>query len=201
MYDHVLRRPKQILFQPVAKRFPLSPNQLTLIGLIAGLLSALFCAFGLFQWALATWVINRVVDGLDGEVARAQGRQSDLGGYYDILADLLVYAFLPLGIAVHFGHQTVWFALGFMLSAFYLNVGSWMYLSSLLEKRGQGAQQQGELTSISMPRGLVEGAETVLFFTLFVLFPHRAALLFGLFGTLTFVTAGLRVKWSAHVLR
>lgn len=71
-----------------------------------------------------------------------------------------------------------------------------MYLSSILEKMGLGAEETGESTSVCMPRGLIEGAETVLFFTLFLVFPSKAALLFGLFGCLTFLGAAQRVRWA-----
>jgi high-affinity Fe2+/Pb2+ permease len=51
-----------------------------------------------------------------------------------------------------------------------------------------------------MPRGLIEGAETVLFFTLFLVFPSQAALLFGVFGFLTFLGAALRVRRAVSEL-
>jgi phosphatidylglycerophosphate synthase len=200
MYDHVLRQPKRIVFQPLARRLRISPNLLTAIGLLPGLASALACVFGFFQAALWLWLINRVMDGLDGEVARAHNKQSDLGGYLDILADLLVYASIPLALALYWNSMWVWGACSFMLMSFYLNVGSWMYLSSILEKLGLGAEETGESTSVCMPRGLVEGAETILFFTLFLAFPKFAALLFVIFGLLTFVGAAIRVRWACHVL-
>lgn len=196
MYDHLLRRAKQTVYQPLATRTPFTPNALTGLGLIAGLSAALLAALGLFRPALICWLANRFLDGLDGEVARAKDSQSDLGGYLDILADLLVYAFIPAALAMYHQTSVTWFATVFMLASFYLNVGSWMYLSSILEKRGQGADKSGEITSVSMPRGLIEGGETVLFFTLFLLLPKLSWLLFLLFGALTFATAGGRVKWA-----
>lgn len=200
MYDHVLRGPKKALFLPIARRLSIAPNTLTALGLVAGLAAAVFSGFACIRLALLFWLANRFLDGLDGEVARAQQNQSDLGGYLDILADLLVYAFIPLGLALSHNQPQVWFSLAFMLSSFYLNVGSWMYLSSILEKRGEGAEKQGEATSVSMPRGLIEGAETALFFTLFLLYPAHTALLFLSFALLTFLSAGLRVRWAARYL-
>lgn len=200
MYDHLLREPKRVVLLPLARAVPFSPNALTGLGLLLGLTAALCCCFGWFHLALGLWMANRVVDGLDGEVARLRGTQTDLGGYLDILADLLVYALIPLGMAIHVNQQSVWATLGMMLSAFYLNVGSWMYLSSILEKHGVGAAHNQELTTVSMPRGLVEGAETGLFYCLFLLYPNHLALLFGLFSFLTFAGAALRVRWAARTL-
>ena len=124
MYDHLLRRAKQTVYQPLATRTPFTPNALTGLGLIAGLSAALLAALGLFRPALICWLANRFLDGLDGEVARAKESQSDLGGYLDILADLLVYAFIPAALAMYHQTSVTWFATVFILASFYLNVGS-----------------------------------------------------------------------------
>ena len=196
MYDHLIRQPKETILRPLARKVSLSPNTLTAIGLLFGLVAALLCAFGLFRWALYFWIANRLLDGLDGEVARVRGTQSDLGGYLDILADLLIYAFIPIGLTFSNGLTAAWLSLSLMLASFYLNVGSWMYLSSILEKRNAGAASSGEKTSVTMPRGLIEGTETVVFFSLFLLFPQYIIPMFLLFTLLTFVGAFQRVFWA-----
>ena len=200
MYDHVLRHPKRIVLQPLARKLRVSPNLLTVLGLLPGLSSALACLFGFFQMALWLWILNRIMDGLDGEVARAHGKQSDLGGYLDILADLLVYASLPLALSFYWNSLFIWGACSLMIASFYLNVGSWMYLSSILEKRGMGADESDESTTVCMPKGLIEGAETIVFFTLFLLLPQHVGYLFAVFGLLTLVGALLRVRWAYHTL-
>ena len=87
----------------------LHPNTLSLIGFAAGLGCAATLAFGPIGLssvstraiALTLWLLGRVIDGLDGAVARRQGRPSDLGGYLDIMLDFIVYALVP--IAAVFG--------------------------------------------------------------------------------------------------
>lgn len=44
-----------------------------------------------------------------------------------------------------------------MLGAFYINAGAFLYLSAILERCDMGAKQRGELTTIHMPSGLIEG--------------------------------------------
>ena len=200
MYDHALRHPKKAILLPLAKKIPASPNQLTAIGLVFGLTAAFCSGFALLRVALFFWTVNRILDGLDGEVARAKNLQTDMGGYLDILADLLVYAAIPIGLACSQNNTIVWLSLALMLASFYLNVGSWMFLSSILEKHGQGAKENGEFTTVAMPRGLIEGGETILFFTLFLLYPAHLTLLFTSFSMLTFLGAGLRVKWAMNIL-
>lgn len=200
MYDHFLRAPKKAIYLPLARNLPVAPNVLTVVGLVFGLASAACCCFGWWKYALIFWAANRFFDGLDGEVARATNTQTDLGGYLDILADLAVYASIPVGIAVHHNSHFTWLTLSLLLSSFYLNVGSWMYLSSILEKSGMGAKQNKEVTTVAMPKGLIEGAETVFFFTLFLSLPGLSTLLFAIFASLTFVGALLRVRWAAKNL-
>lgn len=50
-----------------------SPTAVTIAGLVLGLLAAVAAACGSFLCALALWLANRLCDGLDGGLARAQG--------------------------------------------------------------------------------------------------------------------------------
>lgn len=201
MLDHALRSPKTRLLRPAARRLePVPAAALTLAALAAGVAAAAAAALGALPWALGLWLTNRLLDGLDGEVARLRGRQSDLGGYLDLLADLIVYALVPIGLAWGHPSPATWAALAAMLASFYLNLGSWLMLAALLEKRGRGAARRGEPTSVAMPAGLVEGAETVLLFTLFLLLPHALPALFWATAALVGITAGQRAWWAARRL-
>lgn len=202
MVDKLLRDPKEQVLLPLA-RGPLGrvhPTAITLLAGAAGLACALAAWCGLHPLALGLWLLNRALDGLDGTVARASGRQSDLGGYLDIMLDVLVYAAVPLGLALGVGTPAAYLALALLLGSFYLNGASWMYLAALLEKRGRGARAAGELTTVTMPAGLVEGAETILFYALFLLLPARLVPLFGLMALLVLLTAAQRLVWAARRL-
>ncbi len=80
----------------------LTPNQVSLIGLVAGLnAAALFThceRLALFAAALA-WAVCYLMDYCDGEVARLTGRSSRFGRYLDDFVDWAVHAalFLALG--------------------------------------------------------------------------------------------------------
>lgn len=196
MLDRSLRSTKRLLLRPVASRIPVSPNFVTAVGLLFGLLSALAASVGDLKLALILWLTNRTLDGLDGEIADVQKSQSDFGGYFDIMADLAVYAAIPLGLAVSQASMMMFVAVAILLSSFYLNVGSWMYLSSVLEKRGQGASASQETTSITMPAGLIEGAETLLLYCLFLIFPDYLLGLFALTSLLVLIGVGQRMLWA-----
>ena len=201
MIDTFLRIPKERLLAPLATRLSeVSPTRVTLVSFAVGLGAAGVTGLGLYGWGLALWLLNRLLDGLDGEVARRGGRQSDWGGYSDILCDLVVYALLPVALVVSSPSERAYLSLALLLTSFYVNAGSWMVLSALLEKRRHGALAKGERTSVTMPGGLIEGAETVLFYSLFLLFPSAFVPLALLMALLVAVTAGQRVVWARRVL-
>ena len=169
---------------------------MTGLSLVFGLLSALAASIGELHLALLLWLTNRTLDGLDGEIAAAHNSQSDIGGYFDIMADLTVYAAIPFGLVAGKGEISGFIALACLLSSFYLNVGSWMFLSSLLEKRGQGASATHETTSVTMPTGLIEGTETLILFSLFLLLPDHLLSLFALTTILVMLGVLQRVAWA-----
>ena len=202
MIDTPLRQFKERTLSPIAKQISccVSPLTLTLLGGGAGIAAAVTAGLGLYGIGLALWALNRILDGLDGTLARVKKTQSDLGGYLDIMIDFVVYAAIPLGLALSMPQDNVWLALAFMLATFYINAGSFLYLSALLERRQHGAKQRGELTSITMPVGLIEGAETVIAYGLFYLFPHWLAPLMAIFGLLVSISAVQRVVWAVRHL-
>jgi phosphatidylglycerophosphate synthase len=200
MIDKSLREPKESLLSPLV-RGPLRqihPTTVTVLAALVGVAAAGAAWQGAYLPALALWALNRVLDGLDGTLARITDQQSDLGAYLDVVLDHVVYVAVPLGLALAAGSPAAYLALALLLSSFYINAASWMYLSALLEKRHAGAAARGELTTVTMPTGLVEGAETVVLYTLFLLFPGALVPMFGLMAVLVLVTAGQRVAWAVR---
>ncbi len=210
MFDDSLRRLKDRGLAPLLPLVrPLGPMGLTLGGLVAGLASAGFAYTGMFSWAFSFWILNRLLDGLDGALARLMKSTSPFGGYVDILVDFLVYAAVPLGIVLGVsGGRSHWIGLSVMLGLFYVNAASWMYLSALeadpdlaggnerpavQQRTGENAESRAggyealpgkrfdaRQTAISMPRGLVEGTETLVLYSLMLVFPQRFLVFLGI---------------------
>ncbi len=202
MLDEVLRVPKEAILAPLA-RGPLRrlhPTAVTIAAAVAGVAAGVAAWQGAFLPALGLWLLNRVLDGLDGTLARSTGRQSDLGAYLDIVLDHVVYIAVPLGLALAAGTPAAALALALLLASFYLNGAGWMYLAALLEKRNAGAAARGELTTVTMPGGLIEGAETMVLYTLFLLLPGALVPLFGLMAALVLLTVIQRVAWAVRHL-
>ncbi|MFN8108553.1 MAG: CDP-alcohol phosphatidyltransferase family protein [Thermoleophilia bacterium] len=196
MTDAILRRHKEVVLTPVARLTPLPPAAITLAGLVPGVGAALAAAAGRPWLAVTLWLVNRLLDGLDGTVARVTGRQTDLGAYLDIVADFVVYAAVPIGIAAHAGDRGAWVAAAVLLGTFYVNAISWSFLSALMERR----RIERGLTSVAMPAGLIEGAETVVLFAVMLTLPAWArVLMWGMAGAVVLTTVQ-RVTWALRTL-
>lgn len=191
------------LAEPLAR--VASPTALTLTGFALGIACAVSLYLGEHAGGLVLWAGNRLLDGLDGIVARTAGRQTDLGGYLDILLDFVVYAAVPIAVVHGRGGAPdagLTLALALLLATFYVNAASWMYLSALLARvRNGGRTHEATLaTSVEMPTGIVEGTETIAFFTAFMAFPGSLQPLFLAMAALTAATIGQRLAWAARNL-
>jgi phosphatidylglycerophosphate synthase len=202
MIDAKLRQAKELVLTPAAHWVgsKVDPNAVTLTAGMIGLFAALAAWQGQFGLGLGLWLLNRILDGLDGTLARIYRKQSDLGAYADILIDFVIYFIIPFGLALGMPSLELFMALIFMLGAFYVNAASYLYLTALLERRRQGAAARGELTSITMPGGLIEGTEAVVFYSLFFLFHQHLTILFALLGLLVVVTTLQRWVWAQRHL-
>ena len=201
MFDSYLRRAKDRIGEPFAARLEhISPNAISLAAFGVGVLTALFAARGLYLWGLVLWLLSRALDGLDGLIARVHQKQSDFGGYLDIILDFIVYATLPIALVLSAPSSERYLALTFMLAAFYVNAASWMYLAAILEKRshqfiGDPAAPSG-MTSIIMPSGLVGATETIFFYCAFLLWANQITILFTVFGAMVLFTVAQRLIWA-----
>lgn len=199
MFDTSLRRFKDRAGEPLARHMSqVSPLFVSALALIVGLLATYAAFKGQYLWALALWILNRILDGLDGLIARLHNGQSDFGGYVDILTDYIVYASLPIGLVAGAASNEHYLTLAFLLVSFYVNSASWMYLSAILEKRA--AHSPETQTTVVMPAGVIGGFETIIAYGIFLLFPAYITALFSIFAALVFITTFQRLIWAKRNL-
>jgi len=76
------------------------PNLLTLTRILMIPFFVIFIINKRFEWALVTFVIAGITDGIDGLLARITHQRTELGAYLDPIADklLLFAAFITLAI-------------------------------------------------------------------------------------------------------
>ena len=142
-------------------------NALTFTGLALGLGGAAAIAFGEIGWGLALIIANRLLDGLDGAVARVRG-PSDLGGYFDIVADFAFYVSVPLAFGI-LSAANVLPAL-VLVASFVLTGVSFLAFAVIAAKRGEETQAHGK-KSFFYSTGSAEGTETIAVFIAMCLFP------------------------------
>lgn len=171
------------------------PLALTAAGWLVGVGACVSAGCNAWVCALALWVLNRVLDGLDGPVARQRGA-SELGGFLDIVSDFSIYAGFVVGVAI--ARPEARLACLALLTAYYVSGTAFLALSSLLEKRGASWADERSLRFVG---GLAEGTETVIVYILFCVFPAGAELIAWLFAAAVAITAGQRVLLGVHLLR
>jgi phosphatidylglycerophosphate synthase len=169
-----------------------SANLVTLTGAALGVGAAVSIAHGQWLLALALIAANRVLDGVDGAVAR-HTKPTAWGGYLDSLADYTFYIAVPLGFAWA-SPDNVWPAL-FLVSSFTLTAVSFLALAAILAGRDLGHAQK----SFTYTTGFMEGGETIAAFILMCLLPQLFPALAAVFAVLCLLTVGQRL-WLAHRL-
>jgi phosphatidylglycerophosphate synthase len=85
---------------------PLSPNMITLLSLVIGLISALYFFQGTYENSIigsGLLLLSAWIDCTDGEIARLKFMESKIGGKLDILCDNLVHfaVFFAIGMGLY----------------------------------------------------------------------------------------------------
>lgn len=174
-----------------------SANVLTLAGLLVGLACVPLLAIEAYGWALACCLANRLIDGLDGAVARIR-RPTDFGGYADIVADMVFYAAVVLGFALARPENAIWAAL--LLAAFVGTASSFLGYAVIAAKRGENSHETGR-KSFYHAAGLIEGFETIAFISAMMIFPMYFKFLSIILTILCLITiigrlVAARARWG-----
>lgn len=170
MFDAKLRPlidpPLNRLGSALARR-GVTANAITFLGLALGLAGAAAISGGYFGAGLGLILANRLLDGLDGAVARANGPTA-LGGYFDIVADFAFYVSVPLGFGLVDPANTQ--AALVLVASFVLTGVSFLAYAVIAAERGARTDAHGR-KSFFYSTGLSEGGETIAVFIAFALFP------------------------------
>jgi phosphatidylglycerophosphate synthase len=178
-------------------RASISANTLTLAGFALGLAAALAIALQAYLVGLALLLASRLLDGLDGTVARLT-QSTDAGGFLDITLDFVFYAAIPLGFAVANPAANALPA-AVLLASFIGTGSSFLAFAALAEKRGiSDTALPGK--SFYFLGGLTEATETIAVFCAMCLWPqHFGGLAYG-FAALCAVTTAMRIGWGFRKL-
>lgn len=192
----LIRRPLNLLARPLHGA-GISANQISLTGFAIGMLALPLLALGLHGWALLAILLNRLLDGLDGAVARLAGI-TDCGGFLDITLDFIFYAAVVLGFALCAPANALPAAT--LLFAFMGTGSSFLAFAIMASRRGIENPVYHH-KSLYYLGGLTEGSETIALFVLMCLWPAAFAPLAYGFALLCLVTTLTRLWSGYHTLR
>jgi phosphatidylglycerophosphate synthase len=166
-----------------------SANALTMAGFLSGVFAIAAIGGGHYLVGLALLAVNRIFDGLDGAVAR-KTLATDLGAYFDITLDFIVYAGVPFAFALADPSRAL--AASFLILSFVSTGTTFLAFAVFAAKRGISTEVRGK-KSLYYLGGLTEGTETLIVFALMCAVPQEFGLIAYVFGVLCFITAGSRI--------
>lgn len=174
-----------------------SANALTIFGAMVGLAAAIAISQEQFATGLILILINRILDGFDGAVARING-PTEYGGYLDTLADFLFYVSVP--VAFGWADQANQLPALLLVASFTITAVSFLGSAAIAARKGDEDSAHGPKAFI-YSTGLMEGGETIAFFILFCLFSTYFPVLALLFAVLCVLTVAQRIVMAAKSLR
>ncbi len=89
---------------------PVSPNHITLVRLITGLIACTAFALKINIMGGIFWLISTFLDRADGELARISGKTTKFGHKFDYCCDTFITAlfFISIGISLHDNLPSYW---------------------------------------------------------------------------------------------
>ena len=182
----------------VLVRADIGADSVTLFGFALGLGAALAIACAAPTVGLALLLASRLMDGLDGAVARLT-RPTDRGAFIDITLDFLFYASIPLAFAFADPAANA-LAAAVLLAAFIGTGSSFLAFAVLAERRGLHSEDYPQ-KGIYYLGGLTEATETLTCFVLMCLWPQHFALWAYGFAVLCVLTILMRLLGGWRALR
>jgi phosphatidylglycerophosphate synthase len=162
----------------------IAPNTMTLLGFGFGLLA--MGAIVQHQYTIAACLIalNRLLDGLDGAIARITA-PSDFGGVLDIVCDFIIYS----GIVFAFGISAPvsLFYATYLIFSFIGPITTFLTYAIIAAKRQVHSTKRG-IKSFYHLGGLCEGTETTTVLLLICLIPETFEWACIIYGGLCWIT-------------
>ena len=173
----------------MAAKHGFQANQVTITGFFLGLATLPALALEYHTLAFVLLLGNRLLDGLDGALARIT-QPTDLGAYLDIVLDFIVYSAVVFGFCLSQPESALSGA--FLIFSFVGSGTAFLAYAILAQKRGMQTSDQGK-KSIYYLSGLAEGFETIAVLGVMCLVPAYFSTLAVGFGILCWLSTAGRI--------
>jgi phosphatidylglycerophosphate synthase len=100
-FETWVRRRAEALMSAIG-RIPITPNQVTVIGVALTFVAAVLVALGYLRWAGVVLIVAGTFDILDGALARSSGRSYPYGAFLDSTLDRYSEGAIYIGLAAYF---------------------------------------------------------------------------------------------------
>ena len=172
------------------KRAGITANEVTWAGLAVGLGVIPLLAQERYGFAAALIVLNRVLDGIDGALAR-QTKVTERGGFLDITFDFIFYSAVPFGFALADPAANA-LAAAALIYAFVGTGASFLALAAIAARRG-ALNPAYPAKSLYYSGGITEATETIAVFLVCCLVPGWFPVLAWGFAALCWLTTVIRI--------
>jgi len=199
MFDITLQKLLKPIVHKIARTMASSgvrANMLTIAGALLVIPSAIAIAHKMWMLGLCFILLNRIIDGLDGAVAQING-PTPFGGYLDSLADFFFYAAIPTAFAWADPENAYWAAL--LLAAFMVTGVSFLAFAAIGPDKKTPDEGRGHKAFL-YTRGLMEGTETIIAFSLMCLLPSHFTAIAIIASILCGLTILQRIKMAYDLL-
>lgn len=196
MLDRTIQTAIQPLLNRAAKglvRAGIGADTLTVAGFLVGMAAAVAIAFEAYTAGMVMLLASRLMDGLDGAVAR-ETTPTDLGGFLDITLDFLFYASIPLAFAIAHPAQNALPA-AVLLAAFIGTASSFLAFAIVAEKHRMVSTAFPD-KSFYFLGGLTEATETIAVLCAMCVWPEAFPLIAYGFAVLCAITIAMRIGWG-----
>jgi len=173
-------------------------DHITLGGFFVGMAGAAAISLRYYFLGLLLILLNRLGDGLDGPLARMTG-PTDRGAFLDITLDFIFYSAVIAGFALAEPANNALPATILIFS--FIGTGSTFLAYAIMAERRS-------IKNLKLPQkgfyylgGIAEGTETILFLTLFCLFPSLFSLFAWIFALLCMLATTIRIIYGYNSLR
>ncbi len=162
MFDGHLRAPVERAVKPIGdrlRRTRLTPDHLTVVGLVVAVAAAVSIALGWLALGLLLVIMAALPDLLDGALAKASNTSSQRGAFFDSVVDRVTDSLLFGGVAWYFASNE-----SAHMAILPLAVAS---MSSVISYERAKAESLG----LEAKGGLMERAERIILLCIGLLFP------------------------------
>lgn len=162
----------------------LSPNNVTWLAAIIGILIAPALIVELNWLAILLLILSGFLDTLDGTIARLQKKHSAFGAMLDIVCDRIVEFAVVFGLFAVDPIHRGWLSIS-MLGSILLCITTFLVAGIFTKNNSQ--------KSFYYSPGIMERAEAFIFFFLMILLPKYFQILASIFTFLVLLTAFIRM--------